>query len=883
MECHSQPAAPRLRRAASALLAAALLLGAVASVPTGAQADESAGLRVVRDWAPDGVIEPQIVLDHDARRLYLVSTDSQGGIGVYDLDSLRPLAPVLPVMDLPSVQAMDELTPRGLLPVVLGYDVGLDAVLIGWRNEVPTVNDALVTAVGLRRGRLVEVGKLDVGQDLAPGARALAVTRPPGSSWMYVLTAGTASEPGSVALSQFHVSDFGGGRHPGGWVLPLPRCVRPLGADDTLTRTALGYLPEDRAVLFGCARAGETLLVDAPHPAGVARVVFDSEPAQVAPSRPTGIEVFTSRNATFVKGQSAFDGRSGRFVATNNAAGGSGVYYFDGPSTSWVGVQGAGVNGDPMQGIVVNQRTGRVYAAGTRESFADTVLYAGEARARSAPQGRFLKIAEDFIDVLSLAVDSHTDRVFLSRGDIGPQVVGGSRITIVKDDAPPFDIGEEDPDTNTHDIPEQPGVTGATFAGAAQGFGAVIRGQDPLNVKKNLVDFDHRVTLPTRELRTAWIEDVGVDQTAAKAAAVAADRDTDLRQTESQRPMGDQSPWPAPVKCIDSAGRPVEEGFSTATRVSCNFMGSFAEAVAVSGAVSAEGVSVARSSVVARVRRTSAEGTNVHVEATAEGIRIAGGDGLELLRIGSVSAVSDAWAHGRPGTARTTYSGAVLRDVVVHGTPVCGERCDKDAVARVVNEQLGGLVRLGFPKPDRRAAAGTPKGYQAEVRRDRNEHVEDVDLNGQPDERVEVPAMEIVVSYDGTRRWRTLVRLAGTEAEARYGIYPLGVEPPGGDDGGLVEAIEGPFGGADSGLIGGLLDATPVIEAAPDVELVAADQGGSALAQLLRVLRNPLRLFWNGDPLASAVLWALLLLPIYLSARRALLLRRAERLEVRTS
>jgi hypothetical protein len=186
-----------------------------------------------------------------------------------------------------------------------------------------------------------------------------------------------------------------------------------------------------------------------------------------------------------------------------------------------------------------------------------------------------------------------------------------------------------------------------------------------------------------------------------------------------------------------------------------------------------------------------------------------------------------------------------------------------------------GLLRVDFPSPDP-AVRASDGGYQALVRARPEQQMEAVTLNEHPEDRIEVPGMVVTAFTDNTRPSRTILQFAGTAAEARYGIYRLddfdgfGGEsdsfvslPTSTEDEGFESALPFLLGDTETDL-GEALDPTP-----------AAAQGRSGrrpgLLELLgwAFLRNG-----PGGVVRMFLIWAVLLAPVYLSARRRLFLDR---------
>jgi hypothetical protein len=493
-----------------------------------------------------------------------------------------------------------------------------------------------------------------------------------------------------------------------------------------------------------------------------------------------------------------------------------------------------------------------------------------------------------------LGVDSKKALIFVNLA---------THVAIVADDSPPVVVGSSaDPDVNTTAAVETPGRTGANVAGSAQGYGARMRavgGIDALfdNATGNTIEgCTASVPYPpdppppppapaglanpcgSREEKYAVLDRLSVANGEATAEVTAGERDTRTQANETATSPDREEVWPyEPLGCSDTGGTPTTSSrrdSSSEVAVDCDARVPRAVGAAAMGPSGANTVSVERSSVRASAIREPDAGMHVRVEASADGVVVAAADGVELLRIGSVVHTVDAVAHGRPGSAHSTTQTAIRR-AYIRGAEQC-DPCDPANLEKEVNSKLAGILRISFPQPDPELAAGSPGGFQALVRRKASEHSEDKALNEQPEDRLEVPGMVMTLFADNYVPWRTMVELAGVEAEARYGIYVIdGTSDPNTElNSGNVLTGEGQ---PAMTLLGGLLPTEPLLGSGGGVNLSQAPVGRSRspLDQLLRILRNPLRLLFGGDPAAMGVVWTLLLLPIYLSARRWLLLRRA--------
>jgi hypothetical protein len=290
-----------------------------------------------------------------------------------------------------------------------------------------------------------------------------------------------------------------------------------------------------------------------------------------------------------------------------------------------------------------------------------------------------------------------------------------------------------------------------------------------------------------------------------------------------------------------------------------------------SNTVPADTVDVASSSVQSSVTVDTTDGTVSKVTSTAKGVDLLGG----AVQIGQVTVTASSQAHGRPGTARSTFV-AQIQNVVIQGTPYCTSQCDAQTLAAQINSEFSGLMRVAFPTPDA-TLMQTPGGYQALNRRSLAEQVQEADLNDQPGDRTEVPAMIITLFVgDNTQPERIVTYLAGAETEARYGIYPLD------------QIVDQPVPGSpfDTGLPqnGGNLTSvttqggTGFDQTGSTGNNSGPTGGGGGARKVLAGLLPPGGWRWIAEHPLQAVkllfMWAVLLSPIYVAARRWLLLQR---------
>jgi hypothetical protein len=149
------------------------------------------------------------------------------------------------------------------------------------------------------------------------------------------------------------------------------------------------------------------------------------------------------------------------------------------------------------------------------------------------------------------------------------------------------------------------------------------------------------------------------------------------------------------------------------------------------------------------------------------------------------------------------------------------------------------------------------------------QQTQEVELNDHPTNRREVPGLLVTIYEDNIVPSRTLAYFAGVEAEAYFGIHLLdegdGFGGPGGPGGpggnGTGATGPGQAGAPGTSGPGSALSQLPTV--APTGGVLGGVRHG--LQVLANSLSRTLRLFG---------VWAILLVPVYLSARRWMLLSR---------
>lgn len=453
---------------------------------------------------------------------------------------------------------------------------------------------------------------------------------------------------------------------------------------------------------------------------------------------------------------------------------------------------------------------------------------------------------------------------------------GANHVVVVHDSAPRYvpPAGVK-PDAGALDVPEQVGITDSQRSAVGQAYGADYQ---LVGGAYNLASGNHQVPAGTNFLRQAEVIGATLtsDESTAQSVLATEDKITDqYRQCIGVAPQVPCAPVPTqaglkssfadPASCSDfGSGATKGRQYKDTAYVSCNHDGGKTEAGSSFVSDSAlfmtsnraepvaAPVQVSRSSTQVTLQRAPGLGAvTTTVTATAEGVSILG-----AIHIGSVSSEITLATHGRPGTSSVKRTVSV-DDVSVAGKVLCTSNCSSDAVQSAINTVQPGRVRIDFPGAQMtRSSGGTFVG----VVQDPWYHAERVFDGEKSATDYAVPAMTITVNLDSGARSRFVVDLAAADATDSYRIYNLGKQAP------FLPPLPGKVGRPAPLDIPGTLTTSPVVPAAAPA--VAQSGGfGAAVANAARfLLGSPRRM------LALLPVFLLLGVPVYLSARRRLLL-----------
>ncbi|MDQ1437258.1 MAG: hypothetical protein QOK43_887 [Acidimicrobiaceae bacterium] len=886
--------------AVSALVSSAI----IQAVALRAHADVPA-TTVLGSWAPSvrppGVAQDgfgqknQLYADSGSRRLYAYDS-FDNWIAAYNLDSLAPIGSGASTSGTGTAFYADPVT----------------GAIFGGFQEVS--GQIRLDEFAVRGGAIQRVGTLDLTTPQLAGTSIVGMYRMPGSPLMWLLAApsvGNTFVPASPTVVQVWVDGFESGRGQLAWSKALPGCSKAMRKDAQIG-AGLGYVPETNALVFGCANVSDGTFVRPSSPRGAGQLTLVGSPRDG--STTAGAFDLFPQSGDFYYADSVFDPGSNRLVLTaySSVTGGGTAYVFDGPTSTFIG--GTSIGNNLFNQVGIDPVIGRLYVLNPNES---TGLVLADIRPNPPSQGASVPALNNHVKhdpaPSNLVVDSYTHNIFLKYN-------GLDDFLLVRDNLAPY-VPEPsiDPDENTSDLAEEEGKTRVAFGTGAEAFGSVVRqvgGFDAIVINSTGQDQGGTkpISMGTREFRGAYLNYLHLRNDEASASIIPADVDRanskqDLtktkppdqsalppdvprpppppdppdevkRQLELANPVfdritGQQVTWPyADSQCADFGEKP-GEAQQAGSFASCHASEHRVSANASFGRYDAPDVVIADSFAESSSAIDPKLGAVATVHARSRGVSFLGG----AVRIGEVDVVAKSWARGRPGTANTAYT-RTIKNVFLNNAQLCADTCDPKAVVDQINTALrpqgvstNASLRIDLPEPDSTYRNGSPKGYQALIRSTAFQHTRDVLLNEQPEDRLDVPGMVVVIAQDNLKPGRTIVMLAGAEVEAHYGISSVGGGLDDGGPGGTGGGLGGLLAGEDGPLFGlppGLAPDGPLGGSRSPSLAGSSDDGGSPAARAGRLLLNGLK-----RAAALFPVWAILLAPIYLSARRWLLLQRS--------
>lgn len=375
--------------------------------------------------------------------------------------------------------------------------------------------------------------------------------------------------------------------------------------------------------------------------------------------------------------------------------------------------------------------------------------------------------------------------------------------TVLEDNVPVAEgVAFRDQDRFTVNVPEQPGVTDASFEGTGGAYAARVRFVGGL--RENAASL---CTPDERELTVGWSREAELTTVNARAKAVglAIDSTTDAdldapaqrcgNRTETQAEQFDEG-FSANRPRVDTAVECSGDGknddryeLPNASSITADANCKQSEMLVTSaartsvadlaklGIEQAAGVKFGEATSKVTVTKQPDKGIVVRAEAVVRNIEIPMPDGTAPLRISSARAIVESWSNGRPTAQRRVTFERIICGVA--GSSFTEGACFRSqddpqfkSMVADVNRRLGGKIAIRIPDPDPDLLRGSDGGYIAGLQKTVADLVDDQLLNG--DSSLEVPAIEIVRYADtDDSKVRQIIRLAGVRAATTYGIFLL--------------------------------------------------------------------------------------------------------------
>lgn len=517
--------------------------------------------------------------------------------------------------------------------------------------------------------------------------------------------------------------------------------------------------------------------------------------------------------ADLSNGFAAGDPAGDRLIVASTPAGQQKLYVFDALHGAWTGSVPLGAAN--VRGAISEAATGRTYMQQDYDGLGN--LLVTEDRLAPLDQGKNVTlrngsgVAPQNAAFAPPAFDPVTRRLleFEFRDD------SFDPVNVFQDNVPAAPLPlPADPDADTHQIDEQPGLP-VSFTVGASSFGARVtvvggtRSALPLGTDPSAITGIPPDLKPTTGDRSVFLgqvkgAQVNTNSATARAAAGAVDEATDSDLSSKAPPLHDavlgtndgdhqdgQIGEFKPSACKDF-GDGSAKGSNAGSDTSCDLANFDVKAAADAGDEWAQlPVKVGTSSSLVHLRRVSADGAVAEATAITRGIDIPV-PGAGEIAIGEIKNVAQTQAHGRVGTATSTFRASVngvrVTDATGKDLFACGwatteqgpesNPCGElSSVAHQISTLFPGRVEARGPQADRSAdVAGSPKGAQAEVVKDPAAYANDFSVNH--DQHKEVSALTLTVYNDQRDSSRVVVDLAAVEAESHYAIGAAPVVPP---------------------------------------------------------------------------------------------------------
>lgn len=538
-----------------------------------------------------------------------------------------------------------------------------------------------------------------------------------------------------------------------------------------------------------------------------------------------------------------------------------------------------------MVQLGVDPTTGRLYGQGEETSV--PLFYAAEIRPTPpqngvvAPMPSPTPLSTDQATGI-LAVDPATHRIFVNDYD-GHAVGEQFGQTQYSNDGLFFHVYRDDRPAFSPPPPGDPDTDVVSYSGEAQGYGARVSYVGGVGGTFSNTASSWYGTSPTastvqgatrhfslaRTIRMRLSEGEAVaDATGASAEGAGA---AELSLV--------QQPWPyTTAHCSDRSGSKTDAATPGAS-VACDLGSRNVESSATYGTTdqSTPDLPIQHATTTAKTYIDAARGVVTSVTSEASF------DVPGVLRIGKVTATAETWAAGADGKAGSSYT-RTIDDVWIAGQQRCDLNCDPEQMAQMINDEFASLgpstgteIVASVPHPDA-ALLSSPGGAQAIVQRDFWDHQQDMAIHDGAEDRMELPAFVVTVYRDGRFPEHYVYWFAGVQAVSRF---PRALADK------LTE-MASPW--VPSGPTAELPPLLPPLPVESPAESVAAGPAVTYTPRSITTGRAPrsgsrrrieqrLGLAF-ASPIGSPgilLFWAFLSVPVYLAARRRLLVERRAR------
>lgn len=519
------------------------------------------------------------------------------------------------------------------------------------------------------------------------------------------------------------------------------------------------------------------------------------------------------------------------------------VFVFDVRQRAWTGSRPLGSGN--IRGVAVDHETGRAY---TFQQDPPQV-FVMDAAIVPMPNGQSVDPGVQFKKRVNGAVDPNTRRVFVPGQDFTAKDGNtayhtGVRIYQDRTEPPPAVLSPGDPDERTNDIDET--VAGqVVHGGIGSSYGTRLLFVGGVNASpaaalsetEGIVgETGGGVEGGDRDVLLGFVPEAELSGDRNRGLAVgnavgARLGDSTEADLASKSPGCHMTPgrFPAEFKegCEDTdfdesapllddqlmgqihefgesrcraPGAAQEQQLETdGSRVACEPLKMVSAGAWSSERMQSASLSVAFTASDVRVVLDPARGAVTEATAVARGIHVVLPGAGEMV-IGEVRTAARTWAHGRPGSAGSSYTVSInnvrISSADGQATFACGwntddpnlgvnseedeestttraddpgGRCDPRSVTDAINRQYAFQLRAELPRRDTsQGAVGSPRGAQAIVTKDPFAVVSDGNMHR--DDREELAGLTIVFYGDGRTPSRAVLQLAGVRAESHYEI-----------------------------------------------------------------------------------------------------------------